>query len=138
MEVENINSLKGLITKANRVMGRHSPKSKLSEYAFCSKLNMFPVPDCDHIAVARAYLGKSKFTKEAKEKIADCINKRSDELGCTSNTKITASRKYPIYIELSYKQKQLYSSEVFRVTRNLVEDSIINPGKKLNSIDIIL
>ena len=124
---EDTNTLKGLITKANRVMGKTlttKDRKKLKSSTFCGPNRSFPVPDCKHVAVAKAYLGKSKFSVSAKKKIAACINKKAKALGCTVNKKAKASREYPIYIELSYEQKQLYMSETFTSTRGLVEQSL--------------
>lgn len=85
----------------------------------------FPIVDCKHVAVAKAYLGRSKFSKSTKDKIAACINRKAKQLGCDVSKKAKASLKF---IELSYEQKKLYSSEVFTATKELVEESIKNPG----------
>jgi hypothetical protein len=41
-----------------------------------------------------------------------------------------------MYIELSYDQKQLYSSDIFKETKKLVEKSLEEPALELNFIDI--
>jgi hypothetical protein len=38
----------------------------------------------------------------------------------------------PKFIELSYEQKKLYSSDIFAETKKLVEESIKNPGMELD------
>ncbi len=93
---------------------------------FCGTGRSFPVPDCKHVAVAKAYLGRSKFSKSTKEKIAACINRRAKKLGCSGDKKAKASIKF---IELSYEQKKLYSSEIFKTTKELVDKSIKSPGE---------
>ena len=50
----------------------------------------------------------------------------------------TIKANHLIYIELSYEQKQLYTSEVFKTTKILVEDSLLNPDMEFNVIDITL
>ena len=146
MEIENINTLKGLIAKANRVMGKKlttKDRKKMKSGTFCGPNRSFPVPDCKHVAVAKAYLGKAKFSSETKKKIAACINRKAKSLGCSVSKKAKANNIEfadwkPIYIELSYEQKQLYMSEEFATTRELVEESLINPGMDLNFVDIII
>jgi len=139
MGIENVNTLKGLIAKANRVMGKKlttKDRKKLKNSTFCGPNKSFPVPDCKHVAVAKAYLGRAKFSKEAKAKIAACINKKAKKLGCSSTKKAKATREYPIFIELSYEQKKLYSSPAFKTTKYLVESSIERPDLKLYTVNI--
>jgi len=143
MVIENVNTLKGLIAKANRVMATGKKlttkdRKKLKKSTFCGPNKSFPVPDCEHVAVAKAYLGKSKFSAATKKKIAACINSKAKKLKCNTTKKAKAGREYLIYIELSYEQKQLYTSEVFKTTKKLVETSLKDPGLELNFIDIII
>lgn len=42
------------------------------------------------------------------------------------------------FIELSYDQKQLYASNVFESTKQLVEDSLLNPDMELDFNDVDL
>jgi len=130
MGSKKITTLKGLIAKANKVMGKTlttKDRKKLKKNTFCGPGKSFPVPDCKHVAVAKAYLGKSKFSASTKKKIAACINKKAKNLGCNVVKKAKAGGEYPIYIELSYEQKQLYSSETFNSTKELVEQSTKRP-----------
>ena len=142
-EIENLNTLSGLIAKANRVMGKKlttKDRKQMKDSTFCGPNKSFPVPDCKHVAVAKAYLGKSKFSASTKKKIAACINAKAKKLGCNVSKKAKAGEEdtyFPKYIELSYEQKNLYMSEMFTSTRELVEKSIKNPEMELNFIDII-
>ena len=127
-----------LIERANEVMGKKlttKDRKKLKASVFCGPNRSFPVPDCKHVAVAKAYLGRSKFSASAKKKIAACINRRAKSLGCQVSKKAKADINfddyYPKYIELSQDKKNLYSSEIFEVTRKLVEESIKNPDMEL-------
>lgn len=143
MELENLNTLKGLIAKAYRVMGKKlttKDRKKLKESTFCGPNRSFPVPDCKHVAVAKAYLGKAKFSAATKKKIAACINAKAKKLGCSVTKKAKAGQEdsyFPKYIELSYVEKQLYMSDVFMSTRELVETSLKSPDIELKFIDII-
>lgn len=142
MGIESINTLSGLISKANRIMESAKKlttkdRKKLKSSTFCGPNRSFPVPDCKHVAVAKAYLGKSKFSAATKKKIAACINKKAKSLGCKTTKKAKANREYPIYIELSYEQKQLYTSDAFETTRELVDASIDDPDMDINFVDII-
>lgn len=140
MEEYDLNTLQGLIDKANSVMAKTlttKDRKKMKDSAFCGPNKSFPVPDCKHVAVAKAYLGKSKFSKSAKEKIAACINKKAKKLGCDVSKKAKAGENDTLkFIELSYEQKQLYTSEVFASTKALVEKSCKNPGMELDFVNI--
>ena len=116
-----------LITRANKAMEVAKPlttkqRKKMKKSTFCGPGRSFPVNDCKHVGVAKAYLKRSKFSASTKKKIAACINRKAKQLGCTPGKKAKAK-----YIELSTEEKQLYSSDVFKATRELVEESIKNP-----------
>jgi hypothetical protein len=106
-------------------------RKKLKSSTFCGPGRSFPVPDCKHVAVAKTYLGRSKFSKSTKQKIAACINRKAKQLGCTTSKKAKASQM-PLFIELSYEEKKLYSSDIFITTKKLVEESIKNPNMELD------
>jgi len=106
-------------------------RKKLKSSTFCGPGRSFPVPDCKHVAAAKTYLGRSKFSASTKKKIAACINRKAKQLGCNTENKAKAS-KMPRFIELSYEEKKLYSSDVFATTKQLVEESIKNPGMDLD------
>ena len=113
-------------------------RKKLKSSTFCGPDRSFPVPDCKHVAVAKTYLGRAKFSASTKKKIAACINRKAKQLGCNTSKKAKASEDHmPKYIELSYEQKKLYSSDVFETTKQLVEESIKNPDMDLDFTGVI-
>lgn len=130
--------LNRLIEKANKAIEVAKPlttkqRKKMKSSTFCGPGRSFPVNDCKHVGVAKAYLGRSNFSSSTKKKIAACINRKAKSLGCTPGKKAKASEgpHYPKYIELNTEQKQMYSSDVFAATKKLVEESIKNPGLEL-------
>ncbi len=135
------NTLEGLIKKAKTAVETSKKlttkdRKKLKKGTFCGPNRSFPVNDCQHAATAKAYLGRSNFSKATKQKIAACINRRAKTLGCTPGKKAKAGLEwpddyYPKYIELSQEEKQLYSSDIFESTKQLVDDSLENPGLEL-------
>jgi hypothetical protein len=120
------------IKKADAKKLTTKDRKKLKSGTFCGPNRSFPVPDCKHVATAKSYLGRSKFSAATKKKIAACINRKAKALGCN------VSKKAKAFIELSYPEKQLYSSDIFKSTKELVEQSIKNPGMELDfsSVDI--
>jgi len=111
-------------------------RKELKSNNFCGPNKSFPCNDCNHVAAAKAMLGRSKFSDATKKKIAACINKKAEALGCTENKKSEASvNEFLKYIELSGEQKKLYSSEVFSSTKAIVDASIKNKGT--NDEDLI-
>jgi hypothetical protein len=111
-------------------------RKKMSKSTFCGPGRSFPVNDCQHAATAKAYLGRSKFSASTKKKIAACINRRAKALGCKPGKKAKASEwtddYSPKYIELGHEEKELYSSEMFAETKQLVEESIKSPDMDLD------
>jgi hypothetical protein len=79
-------------------------------------------------------LGRSKFSAATKKKIAACINRKAKTLNCGGEKKAKASEEeiFPKFIELSSECKRLYSSDIFKTTKDLVEESIKNPGMELD------
>jgi len=116
-------------------------RKKLNKSAYCGPNRSFPCNDCSHISTAKAFLGRSKFSASTKKKIAACINRKAKVMGCGGDKKAKASEEetFPKFIELSSECKKLYSSDVFKETRELVEESIKNPGMDLDFdlVDII-
>ena len=117
--------LSELIARADKAIEVAKPlttkqRKKMKKSTFCGPGRSFPVNDCKHVGVAKAYLKRSKFSASTKKKIAACINRKAKALGCTPGKKAKAAK----YIDLSTEQKQLYSSEMFRETREIVEESI--------------
>ena len=131
------NYLDKLIEKAKKAVETAAPlttkqRKNLKSTTFCGPNRSFPVPDCKHVAVAKAYLGRSNFSADQKKKIAACINRKAKSLGCDVSKKAKAdadgNELLPKYVELSTEEKQLYSSEIFSTTKKLVELSIKEPG----------
>lgn len=115
-----------LIERAEKAMGKKlttKDRKKMKKSTFCGKNRSFPVSDCKHVAIAKAYLGRSKFSKEEKKKIAACINRRAKVLKCNVSKKAKAYTKYE-YNMFTDEQKDLYNSGVFASTRDLVNLSI--------------
>ena len=105
-------------------------RKKLKSSTFCGPDRSFPVPDCKHVAAAKTYLGRSKFSASTKKKIAACINRKAKQLSCNSPKKAKAYTAMR-FVELSYEEKKLYSSDVFATTKRLVQESIENPNMDL-------
>ena len=134
------NYLTKLIEKANKAIEVAKPlttkqRKKMKSGTFCGPGRSFPVPDCKHVGVAKTYLARAKFSAATKKKIAACINRKAKSLGCTPGKKAKASDSwedyFPKYVELSTDEKQIYSSDVFTYTKELVEQSLKNPGMDL-------
>ena len=124
-----IDSLDKVIEKAYDVMGKAlttKERKKMKKSTFCGPGRSFPIPDCKHVAIAKAYLGRSKFSKATKKKIAACINRKAKQLGCKVTKKAKAD------IELTKDEKSLYNSDIFKSTKELVEESIKNPDMDLD------
>lgn len=124
--------LNKLIDRANKAMEVAKPlttkqRKKMKKSTFCGPGRSFPVNDCKHVGVAKAYLGRSNFSASTKKKIAACINRKAKQLGCTPGKKAKAVK----YVELGTEQKMLYSSDTFKSTKELVEKSIKNPAMEL-------
>ncbi|RLA01176.1 MAG: hypothetical protein DRQ47_08475 [Gammaproteobacteria bacterium] len=137
---KKLNTLDRLIKRADRAIEQAKKlttkdRKKLNKGTFCGPNRSFPVPDCKHVAVAKAYLGRSKFSKSAKKKIASCINRKAKALGCSVSKKAKAEqegRHYLFYRELSAEQKDIYRSTAFTTTKELVEQSLKTPNTELD------
>ena len=90
----------------------------------------FPCNDCKHVAIAKAYLARSKFSESTKKKIAACINRRAKILKCNVSKKAKAAELN--YFNMSVDEKKLYNSKVFNETRKLVNKSFKEKGMSLN------
>ena len=82
------------------------------------------------VAIAKAYLARSKFSKSTKKKIAACINRRAKILKCNVSKKAKASDLN--YFNMAADEKRLYNSKVFGTTRKLVHKSIKEEGLDLD------
>ncbi len=97
-------------------------RNKLKDSDFCGPNRSFPVTDCEHVRVARAYLNRSKFSDSTKAKIATCINKKAKKLKCNSE-------KASLNIEFGFKdltvsEIKLSGTDIFSSTKDLVNASI--------------
>jgi len=121
-------------------------RKKLKKGTFCGPGRSFPVPDCQHVATAKAFLNRSKFSKSTKQKIAACINRKGKSLGCGKGKPAKAKGqivelnelKNFTYAKLSSEEKKLYrleSSDIFAETKKLVDESIKNPNMELEWTD---
>jgi len=129
-----LDAYEAMFERANNALGKKlttKDRKKLKSGTFCGPNRSFPIPDCKHVAVAKSYLGRSKFSASTKKKIAACINRKAKSLGCNVSKKAKAE-KTKKFIELSYEQKKIYSSDVFATTKELVEESIKNPDMDLD------
>jgi len=117
---EAIEKLNEAVKHADEIAKKLTTKDrkKLKSTTFCGPNRSFPVPDCQHVATAKAYLKRSKFSAATKKKIAACINRKSKALGCKPGKPAKASGS-------------LANSEIFRTTRELVDASIENEGMEL-------
>ena len=124
--VEAIKNLNEAVKYADELAKKLTTKDrkKLKSTTFCGPNRSFPVPDCQHVATAKAYLKRSKFSQATKKRIAACINRKSKALGCKPGKSAKAS-------------VSLVDNEIFRTTRELVEASVKNEGMELQFIDCI-
>lgn len=126
MSGSKLNVIDKLIERADKVMGKKlttKDRKKLKSSVFCGPNRSFPVPDCKHVGVAKAYLSRSKFSEATKKKIAACINKRAKALKCNVSKKAKA--------DVDLLDNELANSVVFESTKNFVEESINNPDLEL-------
>jgi hypothetical protein len=94
-------------------------RNKLKKSQFCGPERSFPCNDCSHIIAAKRMLNRSKYSDATKAKIRACINRKSKEFNCGGKEK-------------SKDVEALINSEVFKKTRDMVEESINNPGMDLD------
>jgi hypothetical protein len=118
---EAIEKLNKAVKKADEVAKKLTTKDrkKLKSTTFCGPNRSFPVPDCQHVATAKAYLNRSKFSAATKKRIAACINRKSKALGCKPGKPAKA-------------KGSLADSKIFKTTRELVDASIENEDLELN------
>lgn len=135
---ESIVRVNKSIEKADEVAKKLTTKmrKKLKESTFCGPNRSFPVPDCKHVATAKAYLNRSNFSAATKRKIAACINRKAKALGCTPGkpAKVKGSVEYS-FDNLPEDLKKLADSPVFKTTKKLVDESIENEGMDLDFSD---
>jgi hypothetical protein len=119
-----LNALDQLISNAYEAIGKKlttKDRKKLKKSTFCGPNRSFPVPDCQHVATAKAYLNRSNFSKATKQKIAACINRKAKQLGCSKGKPAKAKGAVD----------ELFDAPIFEETKKLVEQSLENPGMDL-------
>lgn len=124
MTGKKIDILDKLIENAYNVMGKKlttKTRKALPDKVFCGPGRSFPCHDCEHVRVAKTYLGRSKFSKATKKKIAACINRRAKLLKC----KVTKKAK-------AVDEKKIYDFDEFKSTKKLIEQSLKNPDMNLD------
>ena len=133
-----------LIEKANKAMENGKAltteqRKKMKSTTFCGPGRSFPVPNCKYVGIARAFLGRSKFSSSTKKKISACISRKEKELKCKIAEKKAKSSydtvcefDYCIYSSLNKYERSLYLSDEFKSTKELVESSIKDPGMDLD------
>lgn len=125
---KKLDVLDKLIKRANIAMGKKlttKERKKLRKSVFCGPQNSFPCHDCAHVASAKAYLNRSKFSLSTRKKIAACINRKAKSLGCPKGK--PAKAKGDLDVEMS----KLMDSKIFESTKLLVEESIKNADMDL-------
>lgn len=139
-----VNILTTLIEKANKVMEEGKAlttkqRKKMKSTTFCGPGRSFPVPNCRYVGIARAFLGRSKFSAATKKRISACISRKAKEMNCKSVKKKSKSSydevggfDYCIYSGLNKTERELYLSDEFKSTKVLVEESIKNPDMCLD------
>ncbi len=137
--------LEELFERADKAIGKKlttKDRKKLKKSVFCGPDRSFPCPDCNHVSAAKAFLGRSKFSKATKKKIAACINRKAKQLGCNVSKKAKAHNdeegkfEYNRFIELSAEEKKLYTSDVFKETKKIVDASVKSPDGDLFTTDL--
>ena len=140
-----INVLNTLIEKANEVIESGKAlttkqRKRMKKSTFCGPGRSFPVPNCRYVGIARAYLARSKFSAATKKRIAACINRKEKEMNCKGAKKKKAKSNYDevggfeyyVYSGLNKDERELYMSDDFKPTKELVEESIKNPDMDLD------
>jgi len=98
----------------------------MNKSTFCGPNRSFPVPDCKHVGVAKAYLGRANFSAATKKRIAACINRKAKALGCDVSKKAKAD------LEMA-----LFDDPIFESTKLLVEQSVQTPNMELDWTDFV-
>jgi len=130
MEKKSFDALDQLIDRAHEVMGKKlttKERKAMKSSTFCGPNRSFPVPDCEHVRVAKTYLKRSNFSRATQQKIAACINRKAKALGCPGTKPAKAKGE----LELSAQELALMDAPIFESTKKLVEQSIENPGMEL-------
>jgi hypothetical protein len=113
---EAINKVNKAIEEAKKLTTKD--RKAMNKSTFCGPGKSFPVPDCQHVGTAKAFLNRSNFSKSTKQKIAACINGKEKSLGCGKGKPAKAKGAENLF------EIALENSEIFKSTKKLVEDSI--------------
>ena len=130
-----MNYLDKLIKRANKAMGKEDKGAKLTTKqrkklkggTFCGPDRSFPVNDCAHYTAALRMLNRSKYSSSTKSKIRACVNRKGKAMGCGGAKKAKAYVEKELGIDIN----DIINSDIFKSTRDLVEESINNPGMDL-------
>jgi len=131
MPVEEFNALDRLIERAQKSVEEAKKlttkdRKAMNKSTFCGPNRSFPVPDCKHVGVAKAYLGRANFSAATKKRIAACINRKAKALGCDVSKKAKAD------LEMA-----LFDDPIFESTKLLVEQSVQTPNMELDWTDFV-
>lgn len=107
-------------------------RKKMKKGTFCGPNRSFPCNDCQHVATAKAFLNRSKFSAATKKRIAACINRKEKELGCGKGKPAKAKGDFE---SLDLELKQFVDSDIFKTTKDLVEQSVNTPNMELDFSD---
>ena len=79
-------------------------------------------------------MNRSKFSASTKKRIAACINRRSKSLGCSKGkpAKVKGGIDVVAWEDLTIAQQVLADTEIFKTTKELVEQSLNSDGMELN------
>ncbi len=102
-------------------------RKKLKPSQFCGPGKSFPCHDCSHVLAAKRLLNRSKYSESTKAKIRACINRKSKALGCGGTKKEKAFKE-----EFGMSINEVIALPIFESTRDMVEESIKNPGMDLD------
>lgn len=123
---------KELFEKAEKVLEeakKLSTKERkaLKKGSFCGPGRSFPVNDCAHYTAALRLLNRSKYSDSTKASIRACVNRKGKAMGCSG-----AKKEKSFIKEYGMSIDDLINSEIFSTTRDMVEESIKNPGMDLD------
>ena len=119
--IEIVKTLDQLIERAKKLTTKD--RKALKKGTFCGPGRSFPVPDCQHVATAKAFLNRSNFSKATKQRIASCINGKAKSLGCGKGKPAKAKGGL---------EDLLMNDPIFNDTKILVEQSLKSPGMNLD------
>lgn len=92
-----INHLEQILTNGDAELTA-TKRKRLALSTFCGPDRSWPVPDCRHVATARAYLNNPRVTRKYSSsqiaRIRACVNRKAKALGCDkSNAKDNTSQE---------------------------------------------